>query len=218
MLLSSPSIKALLIITFIFVITVLIVLASKGNKRLKLILASSFVIPLMISYLPERGADVSSQSERLYALEHHQAMYSSWVKTYEANFDSIDRSWQDFNKIIKDYEQKEYSRETTAKKLKEVLNNAMEHNREMLKVNSPPELPLEAQDIMVEMQKELQAISLTRIMIIEKSIKLLDEPNGKQKKHEEIVTDIKKLIVLNNPVYIDIMPKLYKLKAILMPV
>lgn len=212
--LSKAFYHELIILLSILILLVPAIMIFKRKNRWKMLLAFVIIVPVFVAYLPEKQpvSRHQAQIETDFSLEQQQAAFQQWFNQYQTGLDNFDKTWQSFNQIVRHLENGDLSRSDAAAEFTLTLNRARSYHQEFDKLNAPPELPSAKQELIAGIQEETQSVSAAHLLIIEKSISLLEDENNKAK-HSELVNEIKKLALLHNPVYLDIMPKIIQLKT-----
>lgn len=212
---TQSSHNELILLLSIMILLVPFVLIFKRRSRWKLLLALFITVPAFVTYIPDKShiTQPALQVEADFTLPQQQAAFTQWFKQYQLCLDSFDRTWQEFGRVIHDLETGEHSKSSAVAELTTILDNSRTDSEELTKLLPPPELPLAQQELVSSLLNETQSVAAARVQLFETAVKILGDPKNKNQKAADLAAEIKKLAILSNPVYLDIMPKIAKIKT-----
>lgn len=203
----------LIILLSILILLIPAIMVFKRKNRWKMLLAFFIIVPVFVAYLPEKKAPSPIEHlETDFTPAQRQAAFQQWFKEYQAGLDNFDKSWQRFNETVGGLEAGELSRSQAAGEFTGMLNQAQSYHQALGKLLPPPELAITEQELISGLLEETQSVSAAQLLIIEKTISLLEDETT-QAKQAGLANEIKKLALLHRPVYLDIMPKITRLKT-----
>lgn len=205
----------LIILLSILILLIPAIMVFKRENRWKMLLAFFIIVPVFVAYLPGKKAPSSpiEHIETDFTPAQRQAAFQQWFKEYQAGLDNFDKSWQKFNETVGGLEAEELSRGEAAAEFTGILNQAQTYHQALANLLPPPELAVTEQELISGLLEETQSVSAAQLLIIEKTINLLEDETTTQAKQAELANEIKKLALLHRPVYLDIMPKITRLKT-----
>jgi len=201
-----------------FVISMILVLRKKNNWKIAFLIAIvSLGILAAVPKEQQQAKPAHPSPVQQAALERQQAAFAAWYRMFEEALDELDKPWQEYKKVIKDVEAGDLSPKKASEKLTPILQKAKQCDDQFKKFPIPPELAVEHQELMKRILKEVQGFSAARSITIEQTKEILDRNKTNPKPTEELVNDIKKVIVTTNKVYINIAQEVAQLTAELKP-
>ncbi len=202
-------------ITVLLLIVILLVpamLIFRRKNRWKLLLALFIVVPLFVAYMPAKQQQTVVQLESNFTLEQQQTAFQKWFKQYQLSLDNLDKTLLAFQQLVQQLEAEELSKAAAAEEAAAIRRNAKAYHQELAQLMPPPELALTEQELISAILRDTQSVSSAHLLIIEQTATLLQDEQSSAKL-PVLANELKKLLVLNNPAYLDIMPKLIALKT-----
>lgn len=205
MLTLTPLILNILWGLLILCISCTIFLAIRKKHILPIIFCLILIsIPFIFKPTPPEKPEPPTPEEHQVLIQE-QMDFAQWYTAYKKDIDKLNNNWQQYHKIFKAFQTDTISVQTTYARLADLYTKSKLLNEKLTQLTPPASLSDDNHNHVLEIINKTKTFSTKQTKIIEKSVYALDSQNIiNNKQHDDQVNALQKILILSDPVSLDI--------------
>jgi len=214
MLTLTPLILNILWGLLILCISCTIFLAIRKKHILPIVICLILVsIPFIFNPTPPEKPEPPTPEEHQMLIQE-QMDFAQWYTVYKKDIDKLNNNWQQYHKIVKAFQNDTISVQTTYARLVDLYTKSKLLNENLMQLTPPANLSDDNHNHVLEIISKTRTFSSKQTKIIEKSVYALDSQNIiNNKQHDDQVNALQRILILSDPVSLDISQDLLTIQA-----
>lgn len=210
----TPLILNILFGLLILCIACIIFLAIRKKHIFPIIICLILVsIPFIFKPTPPEKPEPLTPEEHQLLIQE-QMDFAQWYTAYKKDIDKLDNNWQQYHKIIKAFQNDTISVQTTHARLADLYTKSNLLNEKLTQLAPPANLTDDNHNHVLEIISKTKTFSRKQTKIIETSVYALDGQNLlNNKQHDDQVNALQKILILSDPINLDISQDLLTIQA-----
>lgn len=162
--------------------------------------------------LPEKPEPPTLEEQQILIQE--QMDFAQWYTAYKKDIDKLNNNWIQYHKIVKAFQTDTISVQTAYARLADLYTKSRSLNEKLSQLTPPTNLSDDNHNHVLEIINKTKTFSTKQTKIIEKSVYALDAQNILiNKQHDDQVNALQKILILADPVNLDISEDLLMIQA-----
>lgn len=145
-----------------------------------------------------------------YSLEQQQLAFTKWYKSFEDILENSNKCWQEFTAATQnsDFVIEDFAEDVTA-----TLQRLKANDEQLAKITLPPELSAEHHLLLRAVVNETQKLSSSRyVTLLKVQAFVSNQKDVPSDKNQDFVRELKKIVITNNIVYLNIAPQIIQIR------
>lgn len=141
-----------------------------------------------------------------------QTLFIDWYTAYKKDIDRIDANWQQYHKTLKMFNNDEISIETVQSRLAELQQKTKEMKDKYEQMKPPEKLSQTNADLTCAIIDKTGNFTVQQDSVLIQTLRAIHDRDFKRIPHGEQVTRLEKIMILENPINLDIATEVLQIR------